>query len=46
LSLDVTCRNYTAGSRGRMLVRLKDERHTELPVARDRVRALKERLGN
>ena len=30
---------------GRMLVRLKDEKRTELPVARDRVRALKERLG-
>ena len=27
------------------LVRLKDEAHTELSVARDRVRALKERLG-
>jgi two-component system, LytTR family, response regulator len=30
---------------GRMMVRLKDERHTELTVSRDRVRALKERLG-
>lgn len=30
---------------GRMLVRLKDEKRTELSVARDRVRALKERLG-
>ena len=30
---------------GRMLVRLKDEKRTELPVARDRIRALKERLG-
>ena len=30
---------------GRMLVRLKDDKHTELAVARDRVRALKERLG-
>ena len=30
---------------GRMLVRLKDEKRTELPVARDRVRALKDRLG-
>lgn len=30
---------------GRMLVRLKDEKKTELGVSRDRVRALKERLG-
>ncbi len=30
---------------GRALVRLKDERRTELTVARDRVRQLKERLG-
>ena len=30
---------------GRMIVRLKDEKRTELTVARDRVRALKERLG-
>lgn len=30
---------------GRMMVRLKDEKHTELTVSRDRVRALKERLG-
>lgn len=30
---------------GHLLVRLKDSRHTELPVARDRVHALKERLG-
>ncbi len=30
---------------GRLLLRLKDGRHTELVVARDRVRALKERLG-
>jgi two-component system, LytTR family, response regulator len=30
---------------GRMMVRLKDEKHTELSVSRDRVRALKERLG-
>jgi two-component system, LytTR family, response regulator len=29
---------------GGVLVRLRDERRTELPVARDRVRALKERL--
>ena len=28
-----------------LLVRLKDDRHTELSVARDRVRELKERLG-
>ena len=30
---------------GRMMVRLKDEKRTELTVSRDRVRALKERLG-
>lgn len=30
---------------GRVMVRLKDERRTELVVARDRVRALKELLG-
>jgi two-component system LytT family response regulator len=30
---------------GRMMLRLKDSRHTELTVSRDRVRALKERLG-
>jgi two-component system LytT family response regulator len=30
---------------GRMMVRLKDPKHTELSVSRDRVRALKERLG-
>jgi two-component system LytT family response regulator len=30
---------------GRMIVRLKDEKHTELTVSRDRVRPLKERLG-
>lgn len=30
---------------GGVLVRLKDERHTELSVARDRVRELKARLG-
>jgi two-component system, LytTR family, response regulator len=30
---------------GRMMVRLKDLKHTELTVSRDRVRALKERLG-
>ncbi|HYM13688.1 MAG TPA: LytTR family DNA-binding domain-containing protein [Bryobacterales bacterium] len=30
---------------GRLLVRLKDEKRTELPVARDRVPALKQRLG-
>ena len=28
-----------------LLVRLKDERKTELSVARDRVRELKDRLG-
>ena len=30
---------------GRLLIRLRDPRRTELVVARDRVRALKERLG-
>jgi two-component system, LytTR family, response regulator len=30
---------------GRMMVRLKDEKRTELCVSRDRVRGLKERLG-
>jgi len=30
---------------GKMMVRLKDPKHTELTVSRDRVRALKERLG-
>ena len=30
---------------GRLVIRLKDEKRTELTVARDRVRALKERLG-
>jgi two-component system, LytTR family, response regulator len=30
---------------GGMMVRLKDQKHTELKVSRDRVRALKERLG-
>ena len=30
---------------GGVLVRLRDEKHTELSVARDRVRALRERLG-
>jgi two-component system LytT family response regulator len=30
---------------GRMMVRLKDEKRTELSVSRDRVRVLKERLG-
>jgi two-component system, LytTR family, response regulator len=30
---------------GHLSAGLKDERHTELPVSRDRVRALKERLG-
>jgi two-component system, LytTR family, response regulator len=30
---------------GRLVVRLKDEKRTELTVARDRVRALKERLN-
>jgi DNA-binding LytR/AlgR family response regulator len=30
---------------GKMMVRLRDPKHTELTVSRDRVRALKERLG-
>src|ERR1700733_4088354 len=30
---------------GRMMVRLNDAKHTELTVSRDRVRALKQRLG-
>jgi two-component system, LytTR family, response regulator len=30
---------------GRMMVRLKDPKHSELTVSRDRVRVLKERLG-
>ena len=30
---------------GKMMVRLKDPKHTELAVSRDRVRELKERLG-
>ena len=30
---------------GHLTAGLKDARHTELPVSRDRVRALKERLG-
>jgi two-component system, LytTR family, response regulator len=30
---------------GKMMVRLKDPKHTEIAVSRDRVRALKERLG-
>jgi two-component system, LytTR family, response regulator len=30
---------------GRMMVRLKDPKHTEISVSRDRVRQLKERLG-
>ena len=30
---------------GRMMLRLKDEKKTELAVSRDRVRALKQRLG-
>ena len=30
---------------GHLIAGLKDTRHTELPVSRDRVRALKERLG-
>lgn len=30
---------------GRLLLRLKDERRTDLVVSRDRVRAVKERLG-
>ncbi len=30
---------------GRLVVRIKDDRRTELVVSRDRVRPLKERLG-
>jgi two-component system LytT family response regulator len=30
---------------GRMMVRLKDDKRTELTVSRDRVRVLKQRLG-
>jgi two-component system LytT family response regulator len=30
---------------GKMMLRLKDPKHTEIAVSRDRVRALKERLG-
>ncbi|MFN3326510.1 MAG: LytR/AlgR family response regulator transcription factor [Bryobacteraceae bacterium] len=30
---------------GRMLIRLRDSKNAEIPVARDRVRVLKERLG-
>jgi two-component system, LytTR family, response regulator len=30
---------------GRMMLRLKDPKHTEIAVSRDRVRAVKERLG-
>jgi len=30
---------------GRMMLRLKDAKHTEIAVSRDRVRAVKERLG-
>ena len=34
-----------AGVDGGVMVRLKDDKKTELAVARDRVRELKERLG-
>ena len=34
-----------AGFGGRMIARLKDAKRTELPVSRDRVRVLKQRLG-
>jgi DNA-binding LytR/AlgR family response regulator len=34
-----------AGFAGRLTVRLKDARRTELKVARDRARAFRERLG-
>jgi DNA-binding LytR/AlgR family response regulator len=30
---------------GKMIARLNDAAHTELPIARDRVKTLKERLG-
>lgn len=39
--LDELQQSFAKGAR----VRLRDERHTELPVARDRLRALKEHLG-
>jgi hypothetical protein len=38
-------RSLLADPEGHLLVRLDDSRGTELPVARDRVRRLKERLG-
>jgi two-component system, LytTR family, response regulator len=34
-----------AGFGGRMVARLKDAKRTQLPVSRDRVKALKDRLG-
>lgn len=44
VNLDSVAEAHTAFAGG-VIVRLKDARRTELPVARDRVRALKERLG-
>jgi two-component system LytT family response regulator len=44
LNLDHLLEVHT-GFGGRLIVRLKDTRKTELTVARDRVRAFKERLG-
>jgi two-component system LytT family response regulator len=44
LNLDHLLELHT-GFAGRMIVRLKDPRRTELTVSRDRVRALKAKLG-
>ncbi len=44
LNLDYL-RELHAGFGGRMIARLKDAKKTDLDVSRDRVRALKERLG-
>ena len=44
LNLDYL-RELHAGFGGKMIARLKDPKKTELDVARDRVRALKERIG-
>jgi two-component system LytT family response regulator len=44
VNLDSVAEAHTAFAGG-VIVRLKDARRTELQVARDRVRALKERLG-
>jgi two-component system LytT family response regulator len=44
VNIDFVC-DLHAMFAGRMLVRLKDEKKTELTVSRDRVKALKQRLG-